>query len=188
MNDNKETEEWIAKLPEGDQEMVRRDMTEHCDAGDHMVGDVRSCFVCGFSACFGHLPELMDHMQRLRKAEQGWPMAQRFKKMWLKLKERLEDTYKDTDWVDSMIEDIEDQMLYDGIPRAVNLEEDLKRLEEDGFVNIDGESFSLTEKGIHVMKQLADDLPPVYLECAKAARQKVEQEEEEWYRELNRYS
>ena len=182
-----ETEEWIAKLPEEDQEMVRRDMTEHCDAGDHACADARSCFSCGFSACIGHYAQLVAHMDRLREAEKGWPMAQRFKKMWFKLRKLLDEVPSaEGDYIELAMKDIEDEMLYDGIPRAVNLEDDLKRLEEKGLVNIDEECFSLTTEGIDLMTKLTEALPPVYLECAKAAREKVEKEEEEWYRELGR--
>jgi hypothetical protein len=183
-----EAEKMLAKLPEKEREFVLKQMTAHCDVGDHACNEVRSCFSCGYSACFGHLPQLMEHMQRLREAEKKYPMAKKFKKMWFKLRKFLDDAPGELEagFVELAMKEIEEEMLYDGIPRAVNLEEDLKLLEEQGFVNIEGDSFSLTEKGIHVMKELTDHMPREYIECAKAARRKVEQEEEEWYKELGR--
>jgi hypothetical protein len=184
---SKDTEEWLAKLPEGDREMVLNDMTEHCDVGDHATQDVRSCFVCGYSACFGHRRQLEAHMDRLKEAEKNYPMAKRFKKMWFKLRKLVDEVPElEAAYIELAMKDIEDEMLYDGIPIAVNLEEDLKRAEEKGLVNIDGDSFSLTTEGIDLMTRLAEHMPPEYLECAKAARRKVEQEEEEWYEELGR--
>ena len=69
MSEDEETEKWLAKLPEKEWDFVRKQMTDHCDAGDHaaMDGDTRWCPVCGFSACFNHRAELEKHKALIDK-------------------------------------------------------------------------------------------------------------------------
>jgi hypothetical protein len=66
---DEEEDEWLSKLPEDEREFYKKQLTEHCDAGDHPTseGNIRWCPVCGFSACFGHRAELEKHKALITK-------------------------------------------------------------------------------------------------------------------------